>query len=224
MIRAIAVLATIAFFVCPEATHAAPQNRALVAVADLKGVGFTPNDVIVVSEEVRSQLSHENTFRIIERSQMESILKEQGFQQSGCTDEACAVQAGQLLGVKYMIIGTLGKAGDYSVLSIRMLDVSTGEVLVSESGKTTGGINAMIATGISEVCTKTIDDYRALSNQLPPVKAATDVKKSGPLPFIVGGGLILAGGAAAWLFLLPKKHTTTPSSSTPMTELEITLQ
>ena len=47
---------------------------------------------------------------------MNDILKEQGFQQTGCTDASCAVQAGQLLNVKYMIIGSVDRVGNiYSI-------------------------------------------------------------------------------------------------------------
>ncbi len=34
---------------------------------------------------------------ILERNQMEKILKEQGFQLSGCADSSCAVEIGKIL-------------------------------------------------------------------------------------------------------------------------------
>ena len=42
-------------------------------------------------------------FRVIERTEMDNILREQGFQKSGaCDDENCLVEVGQLLGVNRM--------------------------------------------------------------------------------------------------------------------------
>ena len=45
---------------------------------------------------IRTELINTHRFIVIERAQMDSILKEQGLQQTGCTDQECAVKAGRL--------------------------------------------------------------------------------------------------------------------------------
>jgi len=94
--------------------------------------------------------------RLIERSQMQEILKEQGFQQSGCTSDACAVEIGQLLGVRNMVIGTVGTAGSYTVVSVRALDVRTGEVAVYETIRTKGGIDKVLEEGVTRAARKLV--------------------------------------------------------------------
>src|ERR1035437_10981977 len=59
-----------------------------------------------------SELINTGAFRVMERTQMEGILKEQGFQQSGdCDGQECAVEVGKLLSVDQMVLGTIAKVG-----------------------------------------------------------------------------------------------------------------
>ena len=63
---------------------------------------------------------------------MNTVLKEQGFQQSGCTTDECAVQIGQLLGVQQLISGSIGKIGDIYSISIKIIDIETSEIINRE--------------------------------------------------------------------------------------------
>ena len=45
---------------------------------------------------------------------MDDLLKEQGFQQTGsCDSDACIVQAGRILGVPGIIVGSVGRVGQF---------------------------------------------------------------------------------------------------------------
>ena len=44
---------------------------------------------------------------------MEDILKEQGFQQTGCTSDECVVEVGKIIGVQQMVGGSISKVGNY---------------------------------------------------------------------------------------------------------------
>ena len=59
---------------------------------------------------------------------MNDILKEQGFQQTGCTNTECAVEAGKLIGVGKIVIGSIFKVEKLYSLDIRMVDVGTGKI------------------------------------------------------------------------------------------------
>jgi hypothetical protein len=60
---------------------------------------------------------------------MAVILKEQGFQKSGCTSTECAVEIGRLLNVQKIVAGRVGKIGPVYSVSIRLIDVESGEIL-----------------------------------------------------------------------------------------------
>lgn len=81
-----------------------------VAVNDLAPQSVDKGEAAIVSDRLRSEMISTGVFRVMERAQMESILKEQGFQKSGaCDDASCIVEVGQLLGVERMIAGSLGR-------------------------------------------------------------------------------------------------------------------
>ena len=73
------------------------KNKMRIAVMDLKGIGVSQRTAKTASNMIRNKLINTRKFTVIERSQMSAILEEQGLQQTGCTDEACAVEMGRLL-------------------------------------------------------------------------------------------------------------------------------
>lgn len=108
------------------------SNPLPIAVNDLEAKGLEKSDASIISDKLRNVLFGSGKFLVLERSQMEEILKEQGFQQTGCIDQSCAVEIGQLLGVGYIVAGSIGKLGKTYLMSIRLIDVSTGKIVISE--------------------------------------------------------------------------------------------
>ena len=53
-----------------------------------------------LTDRLQSEMVNTNAIIMVERNQMEEILNEQGFQQSGCTSAECAAEVGALLGVR----------------------------------------------------------------------------------------------------------------------------
>jgi uncharacterized protein YycO len=44
-------------------------------------------------------------FDVLDRNNMDVILKEQQFQQTGCTESSCAVEVGKIFNTQYMNYG-----------------------------------------------------------------------------------------------------------------------
>jgi len=104
------------------------QDRINVAVLDLEGRGVSALEAATLTDRLRSELVSVGGFQIVERGQMEMLLQEQGFQQTGCTSAECAVEVGKLLGVKKMISGSIGKIGALYTVDVRLFDVTTGGI------------------------------------------------------------------------------------------------
>ena len=97
-----------------------------IAVIDLESRGgLTPSEVGSLTDRLRSVLVRTSAFNVVDRGAMEDILKEQGFQMSGCTSTDCAVEAGKILGVEQMVSGTIGRIGKLYTIDVVMIDVST---------------------------------------------------------------------------------------------------
>ena len=83
----------------------------------------------------------------MERDQMQEVLKEQGFQQSGttCSDEGCMVELGRMLGVKRLVVGSIGKLGTMFMVNVRSINIETGKVEKVVSEDVRGNIEDVVA-------------------------------------------------------------------------------
>ncbi|HDP81024.1 MAG TPA: hypothetical protein ENN21_09310 [Spirochaetes bacterium] len=97
-----------------------------VAVLDLQPKGVSKVVAGGVGDMVRSDLVDAGVFTVVERGQMNEILKEQGFQMTGCTDSACAVQVGKLLSANKILVGEVTRLGKTIVITVRIVDVEKG--------------------------------------------------------------------------------------------------
>jgi len=109
-------------------------KKPAVALMALQGKALDAEGLEVLGSTLASELLATNRVRVLERSQVDQILKEQGFQQSGACDAGeCAVTIGKLLTVEKMVVGSVGRLGSVQSLSLRLVDVGTGEVTKSVS-------------------------------------------------------------------------------------------
>lgn len=112
-----------------------------VAVSDFSAAGIQKSEASLMTARFQSALSRTGSFTVLERSQMENILSEQGFQQTGaCDSESCKIRMGQLLGVDYLIVGEVGLIGKRYVVTVRFLDVGTGVMRFTVDGEHDGSI------------------------------------------------------------------------------------
>ena len=87
------------------------DSKLTVAILDFEGQGVDASEVQTLSERMRTEIGNTKAVRLIERKAVEKIMMEQGLQQAGCTTDECSAEVGQLLGVQYMISGSIGKMG-----------------------------------------------------------------------------------------------------------------
>lgn len=132
------------------AITAAAQNKKMkIAVMDFKaGVGVSANEVEGLSDMLINTLYESGKFSIVERSQINQVLKEQKFQASELTNEQLA-QVGRILGVESVLIGTVNflaehknidgsMTGEYNV-DVRAVDVESGEVVTTAGAAKSSG-------------------------------------------------------------------------------------
>lgn len=89
-----------------------------IAVLNFEPGQISESESIILTDRLRNEIVNLGIFKVIERNKMEEILKEQGFQQTGCTETDCAVEAGRLLNVYQICTGSIGKIDDtYTILN-----------------------------------------------------------------------------------------------------------
>jgi curli biogenesis system outer membrane secretion channel CsgG len=114
-----------------------------------------------MADQVVDELVNDGSFRVIERKKLDTVLAEQDFARSDRADPSAAKlsKVGKVLGVKYIISGSItkfggeektyggagiggGKIGGLGLkkaktevqLTARLIDTTTGEILVSAKG------------------------------------------------------------------------------------------
>ena len=63
----------------------------------------------IIQENLITALVKSQSFTVVDRQQMEALLREQGLQQTGLISEQTAVQVGKMLGVQLAIFGSITK-------------------------------------------------------------------------------------------------------------------
>ena len=185
------------FFTFPVKILSQNPERIPVAILDLEGRGISDLEAATLTDRLRSEMVTVGAFVVVERGQMEMLLEEQGFQQTGCTSAECAVEVGKLLGVQKMITGSIGKLGELYTVDARMFDVQTGEIERVSKREHRGGIEGLIA--LLEVVTKDlagIEEEVIVAEQ--PAKEEKPKKKGGGRWLLWGGILATVGAGAAY--------------------------
>ena len=120
------------------------DTRPTVAILDFEGQDISIQEVQTLTERMRTEIGNTNAVRLIERKAIESIMAEQGLAQSGCVTDECAAQVGQLLGVQFIINGSIGKIGDSFTIDVKMFSVETGTTERSSNVTHEGDIEGLL--------------------------------------------------------------------------------
>ena len=164
-----------------RAAEESGAKRERIAVWDLlpKG-GLSADEAALISDRLRLEIVNLNLFDVFEREQMNSILQEQGFQQSGmCSESECLVQVGQLIGVRKIVGGTVGKIGSTYSINVKLLDVATGKILKPIMVDCRNcPVDEVMITSLGNVAAKLCDQAPASA----AVAASTEAPRPQPRP------------------------------------------
>ncbi|MCB9496879.1 MAG: hypothetical protein H6686_08360 [Fibrobacteria bacterium] len=189
------------------------------AVLPLAVEGVSESEARQVGDALATALQNSGRVRMLERSRIDEILAEQGFQQSGACDQGeCAVEAGRLLGVEQLVVGTLGRVGTSVQISARRIDVGTGEILASSTRKGPLPLDRVLSPLVELV------EQDLLEGGGP----AGDARPEGSRRWLwwAGGGAALAGAATAYVLLREDEASgsgSTQTSPVPDADLQVVL-
>ncbi len=101
-------------------------DKMTIAVMDIRPNGISNTAAKAASDVIRSEFVNVANFLIVERGAMNEILKEQGLQMSGCTDQSCAVKIGKLLSAQKIVVGEMNIINSTVLFTLRIIDVEKG--------------------------------------------------------------------------------------------------
>ncbi len=206
--KSVVILLILSLFIASVSSISAQQKKETIAVLDFNVIsGISASAAPTLTNIFRSELINTKVYDVLERSDMESILKEQAFSLSGaCNSAECAVEIGQLLSAEKMVVGDIGKIGETYSITLRLVDVSTGKIEGSWDDKFQGK-----ADGLLEV-------FKTLAK-----KIAGTYEESSNIWWYVAGAAVVGGAAAAVLLGGENGNTESPEDGigNPPSEPEI---
>ena len=124
-------------------------------------------------------------YTVVDRERLAALMQEKNLSLSGDVSAATAVQAGKLLGVEYMLVGDVTEFGEQvnkaqvgwgigvdvrkkkfiAALDVRLISVTTGEILWAETGRKEESSSKVYVAGIGGG----VDDSRMFDKVLRPV-------------------------------------------------------
>jgi TolB-like protein len=117
-----------------------------VAVLDtILAAGMDPTAAIPVTDKIIEELVNSGKFTILDRTNVEQILREKEFQlSSGIVRNEEIRQAGEYLGADYVVLANASRVGSTYVISAKMIDVVTGEIAAQASAEKQGKIDVLL--------------------------------------------------------------------------------
>ncbi len=158
----------------------AQTGKPTLAVLDFEGFGISKPEVATLTNRFRANLAQLGQFTLIERSVMEEILLEQEFSLTGCITDECAVKVGQLLGVRFMLAGSIGRVGSTWTVELRIIDVESGAIERTAVYDIQGAIDLMLTEGMAEAARRIVNVEAATSAKATPITIETVHKITAP--------------------------------------------
>ena len=103
-----------------------------VTIIPFNSIGISKSDAQGLALLFETALHNTDAFVLIEQMEAENILKAQEYSLGDCVDEQCAIEIGRLLSADQIVLGTVGRIADVYYLAVKIIDVQTGQNLISK--------------------------------------------------------------------------------------------
>ena len=123
----------------------------IIAILELEQKGLSKQEAEILTDRLTTKMISLDKYQVVERNNMDKILKEQKFQNSGCTDSECAVEIGQLLNTDFIVIGSVSEFGSMYSIDARLIDVAQGKGLISAEYSTENSIDYLLKSGVEAI-------------------------------------------------------------------------
>jgi hypothetical protein len=104
-----------------------------------------PSVVVPVTEKIVERLVVSGRFTVLDRANIESVLKEREFQVSGMVSDQDVVTAGKYLGADFVVVAKVQKVGDTYFISAKMIAIKTGVIANQTSAQGEGKLSTLIS-------------------------------------------------------------------------------
>ena len=161
-----------------------------VLTIEAKG-GLSQEEASLLTDRLAAELDWIGHYRLVNRSRMKEVLQSQEFSRAdNCSASDCAVEAGQLLGVEFIVFGSVGRFGKVHTVNAYLIDVQTTAVLNSVVIDHEGAVEKLLTQVMKQVAgqlSRTVDGARhgyvkapAAAKKKPSALTRDERKKQAP--------------------------------------------
>ena len=129
-----------------------------------------------LTDRLRNELVQFDEIEIVERKRIDAVFQEQKIQISGCVDE-CLIEVGKILGSSSIIVGSIGKVGNYFTINARKINATTAKVESAISYDSYSDIDQLLIKGMSEVAFKIAKGYNPSKSLIENVEPQPELNK-----------------------------------------------
>ena len=135
-------LLVLSLLILPALAFAKPQ----VAVLDtILAAGMDKTAAAPITDKIIEELVNSGKYTVIDRANTEQVLREKEFQlSSGVVRNEEVRQAGEYLGADLVIVASASRVGSTYVISAKMIDVVSGEIVAQASSEQKGTIDVVL--------------------------------------------------------------------------------
>jgi hypothetical protein len=145
-----------AFFLLPAAAFAQGEAAPTIAIAEVAARGNVDPDLASeANDALTDQLVADGRFRVVERQQIAKVMKEQMLAQSGVMSDEVQIKVAQLVGARFIVLGTVSAKGRSYAIGARALDSGTAQVAFA--GTLRVGSEEQIEAGCKQLARKLAD-------------------------------------------------------------------
>ena len=87
-----------------------------------------PIELNMVRGELRKAFGWQSDFQVLTRTDVDQMLKELGFQQSGMVNDSQRKKVGEMTGAQYICVSTITKDGTQLYIESYLVDIETGQM------------------------------------------------------------------------------------------------
>jgi TolB-like protein len=113
-------------------------SRLGIAVMPIEGKNDVARFGDDLTDKMVSQLVNLRRFKVIERTALDKVLKEQQLQVSGVVDDATAVKVGRVAGADAIVVANVVQRDNATRVSARVIDTETSETIVARGENVNG--------------------------------------------------------------------------------------
>ncbi|MDU9048873.1 MAG: FlgO family outer membrane protein [Candidatus Electrothrix sp. Rat3] len=148
----------------------AKADRTSVAVVDFTDLeGNVTQLGRFIAEEFSTALAGAGKgFKVVDRTHLNSIIKENKLSATGLIDPETARKLGKIIGVQALITGTLTPFGENVRIAVKVLDTATAEIIDAARGNIakTQGIEELLGKGIAVAAVQETEKKEAGSTSI----------------------------------------------------------